>query len=129
NVQPPVPVDHLLDDPFAVLVARDVALMDAHIRAELCDELLRRVDVPRVARCHTDACIDEPFADGAADPAHTAGDECDLLLERGLRAAHVASPSMTRASSGLATGRPTSPATRTSRSTSSAFEAAYRPRW
>src|ERR1700732_1583675 len=58
DVQLAVPVQDLADDPFTVLVAAHVALVDADgVVGVLVGELLRRVGVGRVARRDLDPAV------------------------------------------------------------------------
>src|SRR2546423_10082128 len=81
DVQLPVPLEHLGDDPLAVLVAADVALVDAHaVVGVLVAELLGRVPVGRVPGRDLHAAVHQPFADGQPDPADSSGDQGDLAV-------------------------------------------------
>jgi len=74
-----VPVQDLADDPFTVLVAADVALVDADAMVGvLVRELLGGVGVGRVAGRHLDPAVHQPLADGQPDPADPAGDRRHL---------------------------------------------------
>src|SRR4029077_19422290 len=67
------------DDPHAVLVGADVALVDGHaVIGVLVGELLGIVLVGRVPGRDAAATVTQPLADGQPDPADPSGYQCDL---------------------------------------------------
>ncbi len=74
-----MPVQDLADDPDAVLVVADVALMDGHaLVGVLVGEVPGVVVLARVAPRHLHPPVHQPLADGQPDAAGPAGDHRDL---------------------------------------------------
>src|SRR5215217_733554 len=77
DVQLPVLLQHLGDDPLAVGGDADVALVDGRPLVG-GGELLGRVRAAGIPDGHLDAALGEPGADRQPDPAGASGDERDL---------------------------------------------------
>jgi hypothetical protein len=82
--QPPVLGQNLADDPLAVLVAADVALMQGDSVAVPLGEALGGLGVVHVAGGHLGSRRQHAFADGEADTPGAACDQHDLSIHGAL---------------------------------------------